>query len=124
MQDLLKQKHDQTVTKRQGEHTPGPWKVEEDLYICFGEAASGVTLAKVFEATDDGVGDHANARLMAAAPDLLEAVESFVSDIDSSYLGHFPKDANGMCISTEADWAELGQSYNTARRAIAKATGK
>lgn len=105
MQDLHTQQHDQNVIKRQGGHTPGPW-VEDGLYICFGEAASGVTLAKVFEATDDGVGDHANARLMAAAPDLLEALQGAIQVWE------------GDGTTNIGDWLA------NAHTAIAKATGK
>ncbi len=54
-------------------HTPGPWKVSSDHYhICKGATA----VAAVFGTTGhDAARSEANARLIAAAPELLEALE-------------------------------------------------
>lgn len=87
-----------------GEHTPGPWEVADfgDNYYGqrYGEVA--FLLAKEgasFEATE------ANARLIAAAPDLLAALCDFVAAFDRD--AHF-----------------FGTEYEAARTAIAKARGE
>lgn len=82
-------------------HTPGPWSfdgplssiivwgAEPDIRVCF--------------MTSDGPAK-ANARLIAAAPDLLEALRAFIAEADA---GH---------VTIETDKA--------ARAAIARATGE
>jgi hypothetical protein len=60
-------------------HTDGPWRVLIEGNHCFIEDANGDTVARVshpfpFTTTDDE--RDANARLIAAAPDLLEALEA------------------------------------------------
>lgn len=57
------------------EHTPGPWGLVEgdvDLYVY--AAAPDALVAQV--RSDDGLDCEANARLIAAAPELLAAVEA------------------------------------------------
>jgi len=58
-------------------HTPGPWK-EHDRSIWAGE----ILLAKVYKQGDQGV---SNARLIAAAPQLLEALD----DVSRAYQDMF-----------------------------------
>jgi hypothetical protein len=71
-------------TKEQkAEHTPGPWEVRDRWYI---SRPGKMALAEVkcgdvpFEATEI---HEANARLIAAAPDLLAACKEFVRKCDS-----------------------------------------
>ena len=75
-------------------HTPGPWKVAENL---FGNTASYEVYANV--ETKSGKGGYtricqitprdqkANARLIAAAPELLEALEAMVEMVEMNGLG-------------------------------------
>lgn len=72
-------------TKAVGAHTPGPWTATESGGLLFvidagdydHKADTGFFVGTV---TDGGKEEHAaNARLIAAAPDLLEALESLVS---------------------------------------------
>jgi hypothetical protein len=96
------------------EHTPGPWRVGNGSFVISDHPAPGIT------GSDDvhHYGGHlicesvsqANARLIAAAPDLLEALK-ILSDYPIS--GGY---ALGPCIS-ECDMQEI-------RAAIAKAEGK
>jgi hypothetical protein len=82
-------------------HTPGPWSLDSDagqVHI----VAAGAAIARVMAMRSDGCGE-ANARLIAAAPDLLEALQAVI-------------DHGSM---TGADWAS-----DKARAAIAKATGE
>jgi hypothetical protein len=61
-------------------HTPGPWTVSKEGYIGAGEYGTNPVVAKV--ARFAGPGDHerfeADRRLIAAAPDLLRAVQCIV----------------------------------------------
>jgi hypothetical protein len=97
-------------------HTPGPWYVGSGTYECrniYSVASvtddEGFTYQPIVAtAEDDGIGCwDANARLIAAAPDLLEALRSAVNDADAWGLA-----------DDECDWLPL------ARAAIARATGE
>lgn len=91
-------------------HTPGPWKAEaggrEPLVL------AGLTpVAQVFalgESIDDAAEEEANARLIAAAPDLLEALQDALS-----WIGKL------------SDWAGAEDpNIERYRTAIAKAEGR
>jgi len=69
-------------------HTPGPWViVSDDEGRCF--INSGGVIKAVVATCDQPVSaEHAaNARLIAAAPDLLEALEAALNDLDHAYNG-------------------------------------
>lgn len=91
-------------------HTPGPWGyifTDEGIVV---DANSGKTdVAIVAGRADDSV-EIANARLLAAAPELLDALNEIVRQIDQGGSGAkvFARDS---CIAT-------------ARSIIAKATGE
>jgi len=82
-------------------HTPGPWRYDYAPGYC-GEllAANGTTLAEFVTEPSE-----ANARLIAAAPDLLEALETWLEQYSSEEYEDCP---------------EVVQT----RAAIAKATGQ
>jgi hypothetical protein len=61
-----------------GKHTPGPWSKSERGYIFAGDSC--------IASTSDLDENEANARLIAAAPDLLAALEQSLSWL-SSYPG-------------------------------------
>lgn len=93
-----------------GKHTPGPW-----IEPCnFG--------ATRFEVQGDGrqvavVNTPADARLIAAAPDLLAALNAFLQIWGPSFDASI--DANGV-----SGWgAGEGDAISNARAAIARATG-
>jgi len=91
-------------------HTPGPWHVSNGVQI----RSERHQIAKVWMMRD-GEGN-ANARLIAAAPDLLEALKGF-----SSYVRDEQNSTDGAVTystTTINHWAFL------ARAAIAKATGE
>lgn len=87
------------MTKAQ--HTPGPWNCDQTVgFATFVGAEENPNIAAVhFKDTDEG---KANARLIAAAPELYEALCDMISDRD--------------CLS-EA-------TVDFAQRAIAKARGQ
>lgn len=77
------------------DHTPGPWRAKDGEIV----AADGDILGVVYrtEAWSSGepveTEDQANARLIAAAPDLLEALKAFVA-ADDKQLAHTPETAD------------------------------
>lgn len=97
-------------------HTPGPWftdireDTDERRYIMSEKAPFPGTVAIV---TLDVAEAEANARLIAAAPELLEALQRFL-DYESAMNSR--EDVSGMLI-----YAEFS---DMARAAIAKATGE
>ena len=75
------------MAERQGKPTPGPWRTElgdraayhtHERRLILGGPDGLTTIAKMPEGTD-GVSE-ANARLMAAAPLMLEALQSVMED--------------------------------------------
>jgi hypothetical protein len=92
------------------QHTPGPWKLETQ------RAPNGGTYYRIYDSENAGnviaqvIGDGRIERLIAAAPDLLAALEET--------LDAFDRDANHQ-PSTE----EAGAIIDRALKAIAKAKG-
>jgi len=91
-------------------HTPGPWRV--DSYTNCIEGSDDLTVAHAWYDTRGREQAHANACLIAAAPDLLEALKRVMPFVD--------------CIAaiTREDINEYEQAYKDAIAAIAKATGE
>ena len=79
-------------------HTPGPWKTRDSLHENHGIVRTGTHMEVQIH---DSVCAEADARLIAAAPELLAALQVLVND---------PHDTEPDC------WAN-------AARAVAKATG-
>jgi hypothetical protein len=95
-------------------HTPGPWRIaRQNPSPTTGEwMIAGSVLGYLAEVRDCGSGDvRANALLIAAAPDLLEALNRVMSWIDN-WSPEFTNDE------------EWPQDRDAARAAIAKATGE
>lgn len=97
-------------------HTPGPWR----------EGADGNT--RVYG--PDGMGEHsgivadvfkgrANARLIAAAPDLLEALEQNVSAFMT--LAGFGPEIKALI--GDDGWSKIADAVQASRAALSKATG-
>lgn len=84
---------DSTNSMKRVEHTPGPWRVGIEDECCIpiewldsepgrpGEQYEVATVA-YFDGFPPGERGEANARLIAAAPELLEALELAVATID------------------------------------------
>ena len=91
------------------QHTPGPWFANDSLQLF---AETGQHIASLDSSTEGFEGGtlYANARLIAAAPDLLAALKAF-DDAFSHYCEGDP------------DSDEVSALYQ-ARAAIAKATGE
>ena len=93
-------------------HTPGPWLIQGNTVYALMHHVwrKGVELFKnrfsvqlSFDSSCSKEEIEATKQLIAAAPDLLDALQSIIEDIDSEF-------------GTDCD-------YNKARAAIAKATG-
>ena len=96
--------------KKQPQHTPGPWFVDIN-----GEGAitapDGMLIARMQNAYRDDLRE-SNARLIAACPEMLDALEELVGAVERFI--HPQPDKPGSA------WAKLVR----ARAAIAKATGQ
>lgn len=131
-------------------HTPGPWEVVngKDIFTTLGAMnAEGVYspfndgwhIASMGECTCSISGEqigldyreaNANARLIAAAPDLLEACQTFSEWLRREEAG-FPAETRFGTPDGEAKWREwyfenlriCDLAQTLARDAIAKATG-
>ena len=82
------------------QHTPGPWTVDNQ-YI---HGPDGIRFLAV---AGDGAGQ-SNARLIAAAPELLDALEAVLPDLEHYVATHGPGPDKRLAL---------------ARAAIAKASG-
>ena len=71
-------------------HTPGPWKVD-GTYIY--EVEQDKIIAEVETYNDNELPYEANARLMAAAPELLEFVEDVAEGLDTGGNPGYLEDA-------------------------------
>lgn len=110
-------------------HTPGPWELQVGEDACFHKGnrfaitKSGeddgepwnVTIAEVWP-SDNGA-DHADARLIAAAPELLAALQEIIP----AYLGALAEASR--TDSEPYEESPAGLMLSLARAAIAKATG-
>jgi len=90
------------------QHTPGPWKINKKYSFSVETLSDGQGINIIAECSDpDGIRsageDSANAKLIAAAPDLLAALEAMIAKIDAD---------------------KLPISCSLARAAIAKARGE
>jgi hypothetical protein len=99
----------------QATHTPGPWEISKneagELDIC--EAGAGNMLADLAKCKNA----EANARLIAAAPDLLEALRGLIDQLEAAGI-HIPGEDSGQWHGAE------GISFSRAIEAIAKAEGR
>jgi len=94
-------------------HTPGPWEYSGGGIWGMSPWNARVRLADItFHRSTNGIASEANARLIAAAPDLLEAAQQTVWFIENGReLGFIPV-------------APSQPALDAARAAIAKALGE
>lgn len=85
-------------------HTPGPWWVDDNGCVAAGHGDTYETIAIMHDWQGDSERE-ANARLIAAAPELLEALRAVLDEIDENECGQ-----------------SLSVRIGKARAAIAKAT--
>ena len=93
------------------QHTPGPWRASSQCIVEPTNATVAITMANACDSVEQR---DANARLIAAAPDLLEALKDL--------LDRAERQAAGMLV--EASCEVWYAHRDAARAAIAKAGGK
>lgn len=105
-----------------GKASPGPWKA---VRIPAGNPLVPKKLAVMGQAdlvlvthTFDGWEAEANIRLMAAAPDMLEALEALLLEAEELSEGEGCDHSVGIC------WCSYFRVLDRAREAIAKAKGE
>jgi hypothetical protein len=115
------------------QHTPGPWFANDSLQLF---AETGQHLASLDSSTEgfEGGALYANARLIAAAPDLLAALKDLLGDQPFIQETGDPQAAFFHCIhcgreygagmDESADDCDVDCPGMIARAAIAKATGE
>ena len=87
-------------------HTPAPWRVDTQVGVMGAEIHAGSGRYPVrIASTCSGPDEDANARLIAAAPELLAALQLFLK------VGY----------GNSTDFAVQAEAYKAARAAIAKA---
>ena len=111
----------------QTQHTPGPWKFNQPYIVkansdpngSCGDSVIAITSNTVshvrFAANVASFEDAANARLISAAPELLEALQAMLS----AMWNHFEYYHDG----DDDDWTSCELALDKARAAIAKAKG-
>ena len=96
-------------------HTPGPWRI--DSKTCFGDytiaAGDSVKTCEFIAKTQN----EANAQLIAAAPELLEALREIESKLNALLCER-------VLDSTLPEFYEVRNARNSARAAISKAEGQ
>ena len=94
-------------------HTPGPWVLENRGYKFIvskpGDGYITRDVCRMDASTMSAFAQEANARLIAAAPDLLEALKK-IAAIENRMFG--------------SDWEEIDEAREIARAAIAAAEGE
>ena len=115
-------------------HTKGPWAYDTDMvgyempnrqyYARIYAVNPGLEydFTVGFARDADPAQRAANAALLAAAPDLLEALEAFVEGVRVAYIGiQEPEMVDHSALMHE--WPNLVRSFHIARAAIAAAKG-
>ncbi len=92
-------------------HTPGPWKQEGNNIVADYTATCGVVAS--VSAMPNKWETEANARLIAAAPELLEALRDVMGWYDTSDVAHL--------MTKQGEQAEYQRTLRAARAAIALA---
>jgi len=101
------------MKKKEATHTPGPWTNNDSYDSVIG--ADGEVVCHTFGAVDPV--DRLNAILIAAAPEMLEALKVARDMIEEFYTLEKPHPRNCFCLQDRCPRLQVD-------RAIAKATGK
>lgn len=108
-------------------HTPGPWTIggsfsTENIHPALTiESPFGQVAAIVAENCDDDDQVYADARLIAAAPDLLESLVRVEARLTAAARAFYGTGKRSALQEAFRDWKEDAE---LARAAIAKATGE
>ena len=107
-------------------HTPGPWRVvnyqdKHDVPRVVSDKGGIAVLCinRYLGAAGPSKQEQINAALIAAAPELLEALKE-IAELNTMY----PPNYNTMTEAQKCEWTHYGKFAVIARAAIAKATGE
>ena len=100
------------------EHTPGPWLVYDLLIMS--ENADKTTICDVSHFGSNDNEDHANARLIATAPELLAACEALIRRYEYDHLTYPPPGEGFFIKPNPYDLDHDCPEITRARAAIAK----
>jgi len=92
-------------------HSPGPWELTDNGKLIITQPTEGYItrdICRVDFSTMSAMNQKANAKLIAAAPDLLEALRHFIEDV----------------VDINKSYSDLHYATELAKAAIAKATGE
>lgn len=96
-------------------HTPGPWKAQGDT-VWTDTPSIPLRIATITRFAEiNGIDTEANAQLIAAAPDVLEACELLLAVLD--------KEIHLKALVKQGDLVMINYAMVSARDAIAKAKG-
>ena len=99
-------------------HTPGPWRITTDFIGVYDKDARCIADMDSESAHEIGYDESlANARLIAAAPDLLAALEAVIDDLREGIQDAVDNGANEIWV------ANARKRLMNARAAIRKARG-
>lgn len=103
-------------------HTPGPWIIEDDTDII---DQNGTFIATTHDpASDIGTArEYANARLIAAAPDLLAALKASQEMVERSAEVYADRLATDGTSHAAENWGAALKITKQVQAAIAKAEG-
>jgi hypothetical protein len=106
-------------------NTPGPWVIDWNVSRLDVFSSDAATLVATLRRStlSDGIGKTtiANARLIAAAPDLLEALKDTWDVLDAAGLHNL---SNGVQLGQTVWYVKACDAKRSAIAAIAKATGE
>ena len=118
----------ETTTTPKGAHTPGPWKANDNGFVHPANKTPAIGTTMIHGMDEDFASTRgcchappveereANARLIAAAPELLEALETLDREVEM--LEMFGE------TGTTASRSNVEKAQLAARAAIANATGQ
>ena len=104
-------------------YTKGPWAVSHDGVVCSGEPKTAVEIAFVAQMSDDVPEANANGRLIAAAPELLEAVKDSICHSCLNRIGFDGPHVRDSSMPDRYDWRKCGACV-IQRAAVKKAEGR
>ena len=110
-------------------HTPGPWEIDWDCHTAINKGNKHIALVNQYNSTDEssrvwGEEHEANARLIAAAPDLLARLKEArdaIASLEPEALGEvFTQEPDG----TQGGWPIRDELLANIDNDISKAKGE
>lgn len=102
--------------------TLGPWSLDPEGYgIVLDTHGDPIQTAGPYAVTANGPEAYANAQLIAAAPELREAMKNIVAIIDAAGLIHL---SNGVQLGATSWYVKASDRLDYARAILAKAEGR